>query len=98
MYFIFLILVLFYIRYQERLYCCDPTIDVCARSELCPQDKVTSLPKYTEEAEEVPVVETRSYCDCVGCEGQKALCYCIDCGRRLCKLHNEVCPVIIIIM
>ena len=59
-------------------------------SEICPHEKVSDLPKYTEEAEEVEV-ETRSHCDCVGCEGKKAICYCIDCGKCLCKLHNEVC-------
>ena len=66
-------------------------------SEICPHDKVLELPKYTEEAGEV-LVETRSYCDCVGCVGQKAICYCIDCGRSLCKFHNEVCLVIIVII
>ena len=67
-------------------------------SEICPHDKVTDLLKYIEaEAEEVPA-ETTSYCDCVGCEGKKALYYCIDCGRRLCKLHYDVCLVITIIM
>ena len=65
-------------------------------SEICPHDQILELPKYTEEAEEV-VVETRSYCDCVGCVGQKAICYCIDCGKCLCKFHNEVSQLVALI-
>ena len=66
-------------------------------SEICPHDKVTDLPKYkdTEKAEEIEV-ETRSYCDCEGCEGKKAICYCIDCGKCLCKFHNEVGQIVVI--
>ena len=46
--------------------------------------------KVTVEDDQQESDESYTNIMCDRCEGQKAICYCVDCGDKICSSHLEV--------
>lgn len=53
-------------------------------------DELEFLPTITLIPDKGATSTTSLTCDCHNCEGQLAVCYCVDCGDKICGTHKQV--------
>lgn len=53
-------------------------------------DKLEDLSTATLSVDDVTTSSASLTCDFHNCEGQVAVCYCLDCGDKMCDTHIQV--------